>query len=72
MDKAMDFESERICVHVRFPEWAIFFFHDDDGGATRSGAGKRERQRAGMSAANVGASACYRCSRSKSNLGQKL
>ena len=44
MDKAMDFESERIFVHVQFPEWAIFFifFYDDDGGATRSGAGERE------------------------------
>ena len=48
MVKAMDFELEGICVHVRFPPGAIFFLYDADGGATRSGAGKRE--------ANVGAS----------------
>ena len=53
MDKAMDFESEGVCVHVRFPAWATFLlFYEDNGGATRSGAG--ERRRAGMSAANVG------------------
>ena len=34
----------------------VLFFYDDDGGATRSGAGERERRRAGMSAANAGAS----------------
>ena len=61
MVKAMDCESEEDCVHVRIPAWAIFFFifsffYDDDGGASRSGAGERERRRAGMSAANVGAS----------------
>ena len=32
----------------------LFFY--DDGGATHSGAGERKHQRAGMSAANVGAS----------------
>ena len=47
MVKAMDCESEEDCVHVRIPAWAIFFFifsffYDDDGGATRSGAGERE------------------------------
>ena len=39
----------------------FLFFYDDDGGATRSGAGKRERQPAGMSAANVGASYYRSC-----------
>ena len=44
MDKALDFESEEVCVRVRFPAPAIFFFffYDDDCGATRSGAGERE------------------------------
>ena len=49
MVKAMDFESEEDCVHVRFPAWTIvffslffLFFNDDDGGATRSGAGERK------------------------------
>ena len=47
MVKATDFECEWACVHVRFPAWSIFFFqffffNDDDGVATRSGAGERE------------------------------
>ena len=46
MVKAMDFESKGVCVHVRFPAWAVinvlFLFYDDDGRATRSGAGERE------------------------------
>ena len=57
--KAMDFESEGVCVHVRFPARTIFFifiFYNDDGGETRYGAGERERRHIGMSAANVGAS----------------
>ena len=59
MVKAMDFESEGDCVHVRFPAQAIFKkkkkFYDDGGGALQASA-KRERRRAGMSAANVGPS----------------
>ena len=35
----------------------FFFYDDDDDGVTRNGAG--ERRRAGMSAANVGASFTY-------------
>ena len=60
MDKAIDFESEKVCVHVRFPEWAIFFFMMMmmmmlERRAAAQASAKRERRRAGMSAANVGA-----------------
>ena len=47
MVKAYDFESEEICVHVRFPVGDFFFFYDDDGGQERRTAAqasaKRER-----------------------------
>ena len=61
MDKAMDFETEGICVHVRSPAWAIFFsfffmMMMVERRAAAQASAKRERRRAGMSAANVGAS----------------
>ena len=62
MDKAMDFKSERVCVHVRFPEWAIFFFYMMmmvERRVAAQASAKREHRRAGMSAANVGASFIY-------------
>ena len=57
----MDFESEGVCVLVRFPARAIFFFFFMmtmmlERRAAAQASAKREHQRAGMSAANVGAS----------------
>ena len=54
MVKAMDFESEGICVYARFPAQAIFKKknYDDDGGERVP----RVSTCFGMSAANVGAS----------------
>ena len=62
MVKAMDFETEVDCVHVRFLERAIFLFFlflmmmMVERRAAAQASAKRERRRAGMSAANVGAS----------------
>ena len=58
MVKAMDFESEGACVHVRFPAWAFFSFMMMmlERRAAAQASAKRERRRTGMSAANVGAS----------------
>ena len=60
MVKAMDYEYERVCVHVRFPAWAIFFFFYMmmmvEQRAAAQASANRERRSAGMSAANVGAS----------------
>ena len=61
MVKAMDCRSELSLKDGSFPGTGDFFFifyfscYDDDGGATQASA-KRECHRAGMSAANVGAS----------------
>ena len=63
--KAMDIESEGVCVHVRFPAWAIFFLifffmmMMVEQRAAAQASAKHERRRAGMSAANVGASTTY-------------
>ena len=51
MVKAMDFESEGVCVHVRFPARAISFFY-----LLFFFMMMIVERRAGMSAANVGAS----------------
>ena len=63
MDKALDFESEGDCVHVRIPAWATSFFNlfffmmmMVERRAAAQASAKRERRRAGLSAANVGAS----------------
>ena len=59
MVKAMDFESEGICVRVRYPARANFFFFMMmmvEQRAAAQASTKRERRRARMSAANVGAS----------------
>ena len=56
----MDFESEGVCVHVRFSAGAIFYIFFMmmmvERRAAAQVSAKRERRRAGMSAANVGAS----------------
>ena len=58
MDKAIDFESEVVRVHVRIPVRANFFFMMMmvERRAAAQASAKRERRRAGMTAANVGAS----------------
>ena len=69
----MDLESEGVCVHVRFPTREIFFFFlmmmMMERRAVAQANAKRERRRAGMSAANVGASVVLcTCLLIKSNL----
>ena len=67
MVKALAYESEEDCVHVRIPAWAIFFFFFFlffmmmmvERRAAAQASAKRQRRRAGMSAANVGASKYY-------------
>ena len=63
MVRAMDFESEVVYVHVRFTARAIFFFFFFllmmmvvERRTAAQASAKRERRRAGMRAANVGAS----------------
>ena len=60
MVRAMDFESEVVYVHVRFTARAIFFFllmmMVVERRTAAQASAKRERRRAGMRAANVGAS----------------
>ena len=60
----MDFESEGVCVYVRFPARAIFFYicfmmMMVEGRTAAQASAKRKRRRTGMSAANVGASKLY-------------
>ena len=59
VDKALDLTTDGGFAGRFDSRHEQLFFLNDDGRATRSGSGKRKRQRTGMSSVNVGACSLY-------------